>query len=179
MKRFLLLLCVIALSISSLNAQKSILNKDTATLIFVRHAEKVDDGSKNPPLSKKGDERALRIKNFLKNTYKKVDAVFSTDYKRTEFTAQPTAKEFNLVIQKYDPRAPNVFIKSLLKDYQGKVVLIVGHSNTTPFLVNVLLDEDRFAQLDESAYDEIFIVKASDIGKAKVSIKSSAEGVKN
>lgn len=173
MKRFLLLLCVIALSFPSLNAQNSILNKDEATLIFVRHAEKADDGTRNPPLTKEGEERALRIKNFIKNSYKKVDAVFSTDYKRTEFTALPTAKEFNLNIQKYDPRAPNVFIKSLLKDYQGKVVLVVGHSNTTPTIVNMVLDEERFKQLDESAYNEIFIVKASDIGKAKVTMKSS------
>jgi broad specificity phosphatase PhoE len=174
MKRLFLLICLIGLSIPSLNAQNSILSKDNATFIFVRHAEKADDGTSNPPLTKEGEARAERIKNFLKTGYKSVDAVFSTDYKRTEFTAQPTAKEFGLTIQKYDPRAPNVFIKTLIKDYAGKVVLIVGHSNTTPLLVNTILDENRFEQLDESDYDEVFIVKASGIGKAKVEVKSSA-----
>lgn len=174
MKKIILLFCVAILSIPALNAQNSILNNDTATLIFVRHAEKADDGTNNPALTKEGETRAVRIMNLLKKTYSKIDAVYSTDYKRTEFTAQPTAKEFGLKVQKYDPRAPNVFIKSLIKDYQGKVVLIVGHSNTTPSLVNIVLGEDKFKQLDESSYDEIFVVKANDVGKAKVEMKSSS-----
>jgi broad specificity phosphatase PhoE len=173
MKRFLFLVFALVLFIPSINAQNSLLDKDVATLIFVRHAEKADDGTRNPPLTKEGEERAIRIMNILKKSYKNVDAVYSTEYKRTELTASPTAKEFDLAIQKYDPRTPNVFIKTLLKDYKGKVVLIVGHSNTTPFLVNILLDENKYAQLDESAYNEIFIVKASDIGKAKVEMKTS------
>jgi len=72
------------------------------------------------------------------------------------------------------PRAPKVFVKKLIKEHAGEVVLIVGHSNTTPFLVNMVLGEDKFQQLDESDYDEIFIVKSKEVGKGKVEVKSSA-----
>lgn len=67
-----------------------------------------------------------------------------------------------------------MFIKKLIKDHQGEVVLIVGHSNTTPFLVNMVLGEEKFAQLDESAYDDVFIVKSKEVGKGTVEVKSSA-----
>ena len=170
MKKLFLLICLLGISIPVLSFQ----NKESSTLIFIRHAEKADDGTSNPSLTKDGQARAERIEIFLKKTFKKIDAVYSTDYKRTLETAQPSAMSFGLTVQKYNPRTPNVFLKTLIKDYSGKVVLIVGHSNTTPSLVNIILEEDRFKQLDESAYDEIFIVTASDIGKAKVELKSSA-----
>ena len=173
MKKLLLLLCLVLISTPVLNAQNLALNNDSATFIFVRHAEKADDGTQNPPLTKEGEARALRIMHMLKKSYPKVDAVYSTPYKRTELTAKPTATEFGLTVQKYDPRAPNVFVKSLVKDHHGEVVLIVGHSNTTPFLVNLMLGEEKFKQLDESDYNEVFIVKTSEVGKGKVEVKSS------
>ncbi|MEQ9090456.1 MAG: phosphoglycerate mutase family protein [Balneola sp.] len=174
MKKLLFFLLLTILPLSGLNAQNILGTSDSATLIFVRHAEKADDGTRNPPLTKEGEARAERIKVMLKKAYSKVDAVYSTEYKRTELTALPVSKEFDLDIQSYDPRAPKVFIKKLIKDHQGEVVLIVGHSNTTPFLVNMVLGEEKFAQLDESAYDDVFIVKSKEVGKGTVEIKSSA-----
>lgn len=174
MKKILLYIVIAILTAPVLSAQNLIGNSDTATLIFVRHAEKADDGTGNPPLTKEGEERAERIKLFLKKAYPEVHAVYSTEYKRTEQTAIPTAKAFNLEVQSYDPRAPKVFVKKLIKEHAGEVVLIVGHSNTTPFLVNMVIGEEKFQQLDESDYDEIFIVKSKEVGKGKVEVKSSA-----
>lgn len=174
MKKILFFLLLTVLSLSGVNAQNILGTSDSATLIFVRHAEKADDGTKNPPLTKEGEERAERINELLKKAYSKVDAVYSTEYKRTESTALPVSREFGLEIQSYDPRAPKVFIKKLIKDHQGEVVLIVGHSNTTPFLVNMVLGEEKFSQLDESAYDDVFIVKTREVGKGTVEVKSSA-----
>ncbi|XWN38344.1 MAG: phosphoglycerate mutase family protein [Balneola sp.] len=175
MKKLLFFFLFTVLSLSGLEAQNILGTSDSATLIFVRHAEKADDGTRNPPLTKEGEARAERIKAMLKKAYSKVDAIYSTEYKRTQSTALPTSKEFDLDIQSYDPRAPKVFIKKILKDHQGEVVLIVGHSNTTPFLVNMLIGEDKFAQLDESAYDDVFIVKSKEVGKGEVQVKSSAK----
>lgn len=174
MKKILLLLFVLILAVSESKAQNLIGNSDTTTLIFVRHAEKADDGTRNPPLTKEGEARAERILNMLKKSYPEVHAVYSTEYKRTELTASPTAKAFNIEIQSYDPRAPKVFVKKLMKDHPGEVVLVVGHSNTTPFLVNMVIGLDKFQQLDESAYDEVFIVTSKEVGKGKVEVKSSA-----
>ncbi len=175
MKKVLLLfLGFLFISVSAF-AQKQNLNKDTATLIFVRHAEKADDGTRNPPLTKEGEERAKRIVEFIESEYGELHAVYSTPYKRTEFTAAPSAEKFELEVQKYDPRTPNVFVKSLLKEHKGELVLIVGHSNTTPYLVNLVVGENKYQQLPEDAYNEIFVVKATEVGKGKVELKSSAE----
>ncbi len=173
MRNLLLLTIVIAFLSIPVVSQNSILEDERATLIFIRHAEKADDGTSNPPLTEEGELRASRILKLLNKEFGDVHAVYSTPYKRTQLTAAPTANYFGLKVQKYDPRAPNVFVKSLVKDHINEVVLIVGHSNTTPFLVNLVLGTEQFQQLSESAYDEVFVVKAKEVGNAIVEIKSS------
>ena len=42
---------------------------------------------------------------------------------------------------------------------QSKTILIVGHSNTSPRLVNLLLDKDEYKDLDETVYNQYWIVK--------------------
>jgi phosphohistidine phosphatase SixA len=41
----------------------------------------------------------------------------------------------------------------------SKTILIVGHSNTSPRLVNLLLGKDKFKDLDETVYNQYWIVK--------------------
>ncbi len=175
MKKIILLSLLVLCAVPTASAQNADDTQKKATLIFIRHAEKADDGTRNPPLSKVGEERAKRIVNWLKKTYSKVDAVYSTPYKRTQLTAQPTLNEFDIELNEYDPRDPINFINSLIASHLGEIVLIVGHSNTTPFLVNKMIGEDKFQQLDEKAYDEIFIVTANEVGKGTVEIESSAK----
>jgi hypothetical protein len=40
-----------------------------------------------------------------------------------------------------------------------KRIIIVGHSNTTPALVNLLVKQDKYKTLAESEYDKIWVVK--------------------
>lgn len=41
---------------------------------------------------------------------------------------------------------------------KGNRVLIVGHSNTTPMLVNQLLGEERFPDMDDSDNSSLYVV---------------------
>jgi hypothetical protein len=52
---------------------------------------------------------------------------------------------------------------------QGKTVVVAGHSNSTPMLVNLLLKENKYPNLDESVYDTYWIVTVTD-GKAEAKI---------
>lgn len=128
---------------------------EKTTIFLVRHAEKMKD-KKNPDLTSTGEERANRLSKLLENI--ELDYVFSTDYNRTIQTAQPTANNKSLSIQNYNPRALAEFANTILEDYMGKNVLIVGHSNTTPIMLNLLMDQEVVKSIKESDYENLFIV---------------------
>lgn len=132
------------------------------TIVLVRHAEKANDGSQDPPLSEKGKERAEALAEMLGNT--SIDAVFSSDYLRTRSTAMPLAEQKGLEVQLYDPRRQDVLIEKLQKEYKGKTVVVIGHSNTIPFAVNALLEENRLQTLDEAEYEKVFVVSMAEDG---------------
>ena len=122
------------------------------TIYLVRHAEKAE--TSNPPLTMKGSIRAKALAEFLKD--KNVTNVFSTDYKRTLETAMPTAKQASVDVVLYDPRELNLMKGQLL--LARGVTLVVGHSNTTPRLFNLLTGLDH-KDLEEHQYDRIYTVK--------------------
>lgn len=153
--RFLLLFFLIALLDAPGCAQQTAESVEVTTVILVRHAEKVKSEDKNPELSEKGKERALQLAELLQNS--NIDVIYSTDYIRTKTTVEPLAGKIEKEIQIYNPRDEN-FIKKLLSDNPGKTILVSGHSNTTPMLVNQLLGKDKYQQLDESEYSKIFFV---------------------
>ncbi len=78
------------------------------------------------------------------------------------------AEVLNLSINEYQLSNPDSLIKAMIESHRGEQVLIVGHSNSTPRLVNTAMGESRFEQLDESIYDNIFEVKINETGKASV-----------
>ena len=142
--------CLFCLILSSCNAQVS----NGSTYFFVRHAEKQDDGTKNPHLTEEGKSRAIRLADMLKS--ERIDAVYSTDYHRTIETAQPVADNKGHEIVIYDPR--DFDIGSFLNKTAGQNVLVVGHSNTTPANVNLVLGNQKYPQIDESDYTHFYIV---------------------
>jgi broad specificity phosphatase PhoE len=127
------------------------------TLILVRHAEKIDDGTRNPHLSKEGKARAVRLADILLKEHN-VSAIYSTPYNRTKETASPIADSLDLEIKEYGLTDPKALVQTIIDTNKGTDVLIVGHSNTTPLLVNLSVGEQRFKQLDEKAYGDMFIV---------------------
>lgn len=156
MKRLLLIIGVFLISITAF-AQSAEDQVSETTLIFVRHAEKIDDGTRDPSLSEQGKDRAVRLADILLKEFN-VSAIYSTPYKRTKETASPIADSLNIEIQEYGLNDPKGLVESIISSNQASTALIVGHSNTTPLLVNLSLGEQRFEQLDEKAYGDIFIV---------------------
>ncbi len=62
------------------------------------------------------------------------------------------------MISIYDPKNLNQFAE-LLTSGKLKRIVVVGHSNTTPALANLLIKQDKYKILDESEYDKIWIIK--------------------
>jgi broad specificity phosphatase PhoE len=42
---------------------------------------------------------------------------------------------------------------------KGKTILVVGHSNTIPALVNLLIGSAKYANLADTEYDKIWILR--------------------
>lgn len=140
--------------------------EDTATtFILARHAETTGAGS-DPVLSADGQERATELLRVLKNV--PLEAVYATNFNRTQQTAQPTAADKGLAVQVYDPFAPGPLSDAVLENYKGRAVLLLGHSNTVPALLNTLTGANDFAQIPDNQYDNLYLVTVYKKGKAKV-----------
>ena len=150
------------------------------TVLLVRHAEK--GAATNANLTTEGLDRADELVAVASEAG--VSAVYATEWCRTAQTAQPLADALGLTIQVQqhshpeaglaacDPAVPAGLYSLLppendttaeladeiLAANQGKVVLVVGHSNTVPELV------DRFGggSFDPvgfgEAFDRLFVV---------------------
>ena len=130
-------------------------NKNATFQIFlVRHAEKESDGTRDPNLKDIGLDRSKRLASHLQAAG--ITRIFSTNYKRTRQTAKALATLNNIGIEIYDTDL--IEIEKILKAHKSGNVLVVGHSNTTPKLMNKLLGEERFQDLDEKDYDNLFII---------------------
>jgi phosphohistidine phosphatase SixA len=118
---------------SSLAAQEP----DTV-IYLVRHAETrfppYAESPPNPYLNEVGLARADELADELGTAG--LDHVFSTEYNRTWSTALPVAHAAGLEVEAYDPRDLAGFAAQL-HTLRGSI-LVVGHSNTTPMLVEAL-----------------------------------------
>jgi broad specificity phosphatase PhoE len=129
-----------------------------STYYLIRHAEKDRSNPDNPDpeLNQKGMGRAMHWAEILEEV--SLDAIYSTDYERTRMTAAPVSIKQDISVTYYDPA--NLDISAFRSETLGKNVLVVGHSNTTPDLVNRLIGEDRFPQMDDDDNGGLFIVTA-------------------
>lgn len=122
---------------------------------LVRHAEKATQPANDPDLTDKGKERAHDLAAFLAN--KKIEAIYSTNYRRTRLTAAPLAAKRKLDILTYMPDSAAKIVTAAFQS--KKNTLIVGHSNTLiPLLKNLGL-QPAIPEIKDSDYDNLFIVK--------------------
>ena len=121
---------------------------------LVRHAEKLLDAGADPSLSAAGTTRAEALADVLGDAG--ISRIFSSDYRRTRATAKPLAERLALEIEPYDPRQLRTFADRLL-GMNGRV-LIVGHSNTTPLLAELLGGEGGPPIEEKSEYDRLYII---------------------
>jgi broad specificity phosphatase PhoE len=130
---------------------------DNHQIYLVRHAEKADDGTKDPTLTEEGEKRAENLAQILLE--KNITKIYSTNYQRTRNTAQPLASLLDLEIIIYNP-SDTSFYSTIRNEVRDNNLLIVGHSNTTPSLTNAIIGQKTYKQLEESVYDQLFIIEA-------------------
>jgi len=151
MIRILIILLLLTIGITACKTKE---HTHSRKIYLVRHAEKLKDVD-NPSLSPEGIARAQSLNRVL--TTEEINAIYSTAYNRTQETAAPTANRLGLSIKSYDPRQLEQFANTIRTGLDENL-LVVGHSNTTPVLVNHLIGEDKYPQLDESQYGDLYVV---------------------
>ncbi|MTI32636.1 histidine phosphatase family protein [Xanthovirga aplysinae] len=157
-----LLLFTIILSFTACQpAEKKEQNKSqvgdlkTTTYIIVRHAERFYDESDDPLLTEEGKERARELARVLKDVH--LDEIYATEFTRTTQTATPTAMEKNLNIEEYPAKQYKELIEGLRKNHSGETILIIGHTDSTPYIVNEITGSN-LSELEDPEYDNLFIV---------------------
>ncbi len=154
---------IIVILLSTLLYQSCVCTSSDATYVYlVRHADK---GGKDS-LSLEGIERAYQLKHLLVNS--QINTVFSTDYNRTKDTAHPLATSLNKKVKIYNAKTLDVLAKEIKDNYKGKRLLVVGHSNTTPSMVNLLLNNESLSSIDEKEYDKLYLVVLNQCGKSEL-----------
>ncbi|MDP9229318.1 MAG: histidine phosphatase family protein [Bacteroidota bacterium] len=152
------------------------------TYYVVRHAEKVettDSAARNMlndlPLSEAGKVRAIVLRDLLKN--EKIKNIFSTNTSRTLNTAKPLSELIAVSIQQYSTKDTlDKFIERLTGIKKGNV-LIICHSNTVDDIVNKLAGGTKLpGDLNESEYDNLYVVKYKRLLGRKISFKKRKYG---
>ncbi|MXW19006.1 MAG: histidine phosphatase family protein [Gemmatimonadetes bacterium] len=127
--------------------------QETVVVYLVRHAEKANDGTDDPPLAIAGRIRVQTLKALLADV--SITHVRTTDWKRTRDTARPFAEGAGLELGIYDPRELETLATEIMVT-PGRH-LVVGHSNTTPQLV-AALGGDAGGEIDDLEYDRLYIL---------------------
>jgi broad specificity phosphatase PhoE len=143
---------------------------NTTTVIVIRHAEKENTGSQDPPLSATGVARAAVLAHLFGHpgASDRIQAIYVSPLLRNRMTAAPLADALHLTPIEVAPDDPKALARRVLHDNPGGRILIVGHSDTVPALVAALSGGVEVAPIGAAEYDRMYIVSVPGIGRANV-----------
>jgi broad specificity phosphatase PhoE len=161
-----------ALALAALLAAPAAASAQQATtVILVRHAEKVTSNplDQNPSLTPEGEQRARDLVAALRG--RRVDAIVTTQLKRTRQTARPLAESLHLTpVETHMGRNSDTAaarVATLIRTrHQGQTVLVVGHSTTVPKII-ALLGGPALGPICESAYGNLFTLVLPSRGQVR------------
>ena len=115
----------------------------------MRHLQKAE--GEDPALSEEGHANARRLIGFF--AAERPGVIYVSTTRRALETAQPVARKWRLRVRRYDPANTPALVARVLAE-RGPV-LVVGHSNTVPEIVERLGGE-RPAPLAETDYGDVW-----------------------
>jgi broad specificity phosphatase PhoE len=143
------------------------------TVILVRHAEKADDGTKDPGLSDEGRKRSEALAKALSG--KALSAVIVSDTKRARDTGDLVAKEHGLTpVEVATSGGGEAHVKGVVTAIRAAppgVVLVVGHSNTLALII-AALGGPRMPALCEKQFAPMYVLEIADGAAPKLATKS-------
>lgn len=123
------------------------------TVILVRHAERLN-ATDTTSISEAGIQRAHALAHVLSRSG--LTRIYVSEKQRTGQTAAPTAVHFSIVPVQIPAAAFQRYADSV-KAHRGEVVLIVGHSDTLPQLLEKLGIKNP-PTIPSGEFDNLFII---------------------
>ena len=134
------------------------------TIFVIRHTEKAAEGV-DPDITEAGRERAAAWARLLSDAG--LDHVFTSDAKRTQETGKIIAGHLGLPIDSLPVADITDLVDTLEFDHEHQNVLIVGHTETIPGILERLGAEDQ-VKLGQEDYDNLFVLVATGSDKRRV-----------
>lgn len=141
----------------------------TTTVIIVREADVAPDPSGDPGLSPPGAIRAEELSRVLGDVdvVQGLDAILVRGNRASRETAGPLARRLNLPVQEVDMSSLTRVAKGIMKDYKGKIVLVVAGPADIPILIPRFQGSKKVPALADREHDNLYIVSVPWYGKVK------------
>jgi phosphohistidine phosphatase SixA len=112
------------------------------------------EGVRDPDLTDEGQHYAERLDRWFRN--RRLTSIYASEFKRTRQTVAPLTRRLRVVPKIYDPADTEALLRMVRRE-RGPV-LIVGHSNTVPDIVEGL-GGTRPAPMSHHDFGDIWIVQ--------------------
>lgn len=141
----------------------------TTTIIFVRHTDRVETPANDPPLSALGRERAELLAETLisVDVVASLDAIYATEYRRTQETAAPLSARLDLPVTVADSKDVEGLIARILKAHKGEITLVVTVADRIAPLIAELGGSKNVPVIEPDEYGNLYIVTIPWFGKVK------------
>lgn len=133
-----------------------------AMVVLVRHAEKAATPSDDPSLTPEGQQRARALAATLQHAG--VTVIITTEALRTKETADPLAAHLPAgskpeIVRTVpgDVPAHAKAVAAAVRRHTGEGVLVVGHSNTIPAIIEAL-GGPHLSQICDAVFDDLFVL---------------------
>ncbi len=139
----------------------------TNILFLIRHAEKDTSVTNNddPGLTAEGAGRAEALVKIFKDVT--LFRIGCTNKMRALKTIEPIQKAKGVPTDNYQKDMQIPYVEDLMLS-TGRKILMVGHSNTIPELLNFLTKTKKYQPIAENDFSRFYVVSTQGIGKTKI-----------
>jgi broad specificity phosphatase PhoE len=141
----------------------------TTTVVFARYADVETGDAENPGLSAAGQRRSVELARILGDVdvIAGVDAIFATQFRATQETAEPVSKLLQMPVQVIDAGNIRGLTDLILREYKGQIVLVVTDREALPQLIELFHGSKNVPAMGDIEYDNLYIVSIPWYGKVK------------
>jgi broad specificity phosphatase PhoE len=139
-------------------------NTPPTVVLLVRHAEKGGTPATDPALTSDGSARAAGLVRLAKDSGAR--AIYATEFQRAQKTVQPLAAQLGIAVTTRPAADVDGLVADIRDHRRGEVVVVAGHSNTIPQIIQKL-GGGMVPAIAESEFDNLYVLTNPCCGNAK------------